>query len=505
MEAQTLKNLEMRLGRLEKTSEHNLHAFSASLTNLLNDVKSVLMLPAATLLELFPKMTRDLSRAQGKEVELTMVGGELAVDKRILDEMKDPLIHLVRNSIDHGIEPPAERKSKGKPPVGRLTISITPRDSDKAEITVADDGAGMDAGRIRAAAVRRGLLSREEAEKLSRSEAHALALRPGVTTSPIVTDLSGRGIGLAIVQEAVSKLNGVLEFDTTVERGTTFRMRLPLTLATFRGVVIQCAERHFIVPTTNVERVLRCNRDAVRTVERRATLLVAGQVLSLVRLSDVLELAQRPAIESREYLRIIVVGAGNLRIAFSVDAVQGEQEVLVKPLGKQLMRVRNISGAGLLGSGEVVPVLNVHDLVASAVKWATGGAPRFVTEVIPVRPKSLLVVEDSVTTRTLLRNILEGAGYLIQTAVDGVDGLTRLREGRFDLVVSDVAMPRMNGFEMTARMREDPRLTELPVVLVTALASREDRERGIEVGANAYIVKSSFDQSNLLETIERLI
>ncbi len=508
LEVQTkhLKGLDARLGTLEKLAEHNLRSLNTSLAKLLGDIKSVLMLPAATLLELVPKMVRDLSRAQAKEVDLTVSGGEIAVDKRILDEMKDPLIHLVRNSIDHGIEPPAQRQAKGKPRLGRLTVSVKARDTDKVELTVADDGAGLDVASIRAAAVKRGLVAPAEANKLGEREVLALALRPGVTTSAIVTDLSGRGLGLAIVQEKVLKLNGTLDFDTGMDTGTTFRLVLPLTLTTFRGVVVQCAGQLFIAPTANVDQVLRSGRDAIRTVENRTTILAAGQVTSLVQLSDVLELRGRPAPESgADKLRILVVSAGDLRIAFLVDAIDGEQEVLVKPLGRQLTRVRNISGAALLGTGEIVPILNMQDLVASAVKWAAGGAPLPAAEVAPAKAPSLLVVEDSITTRTLLRNILEGAGYAVQTAVDGIDALTRLRKGPFDLVVSDVAMPRMDGFALTAGIREDQRLAELPVVLVTALESREDRERGIEVGANAYIVKSSFDQSNLLETIGRLL
>jgi two-component system chemotaxis sensor kinase CheA len=504
-EAHRLKVLEGKLGRLERLAEHNLRALGTSLGNLLDDIKSVLMLPAATLLELFPKMVRDLSRAQDKEIDLTVAGGDIAIDKRVLDDMKDPLIHLVRNSIDHGIETPEARQAKGKSARGRLLVGIAPKDVGKVEITVSDDGAGIDADRIRASAVRRGLVAAADAEKLAREDVLALALRPGVTTSAIVTDVSGRGLGLAIVQEKVLKLNGVLDFETGLDTGTTFRMILPLSLSTFRGVVVRCAGRLFIVPTANVEQVLRTDRAAVKSVENRTTLAAAGQVLALVGLADALELAETPLPAAADKLRVVILSAANRRIAFLVDAIEGEQEVLVKPLGKQLARVRNVSGVALLGTGDVVPILNVQDLLISAVKRAAGGAPRMAAEVTPVVPRSLMVVEDSITTRTLLRNILESAGYTVQTAVDGVDALEQLREGQFDAVISDVAMPRMDGFELTARIRADPQLSALPVILVTALESREDRERGVRVGANAYIVKSRFDQSNLFETIRRLL
>ncbi|MDD5036400.1 MAG: response regulator, partial [Methylococcaceae bacterium] len=320
-----------------------------------------------------------------------------------------------------------------------------------------------------------------------------------------VTDISGRGLGLAIVQEKVVKLNGTLTFDSRPNAGTTFRLVLPLTLATFRGVVIRCGEYPFIVPTVNVDRVLRIDRNQVKTVENCKTIRIRNELVALVKLAEVLELRAKPVAEAAAKMQVIVIGGGSGRIAFEVDEILNEQEVLVKPLGKQLTRVRNISGATILGTGQVAPILNVSDLLTSAMHWSTASIPRQTIEKIEEEAKSLLVVEDSITTRTLLKNILEASGYDVGTAVDGLDALTQLRERSFDLVVSDVMMPRLNGFELTAKIREDKRLTEIPVVLVTAQESLEDRERGIEVGANAYIVKSSFDQSNLLETIRRLV
>ena len=502
-EKQNIKRLETSIETLEKTAEQNFRHLGGAVANLLEGMKSVLMLPISTLLGILPKMVRDLSRDQGKEVDWSVSGGDIEIDKRILDEMKDPFIHLVRNCIDHGIEPPEEREKQGKPRRGRISLGIEQKAADKIEITLTDDGAGMDAARIRAAAVKHGVISPASAELLSEDEALALALRSGVTTSPIVTDLSGRGLGLAIVQEKIARLNGALAFETGPGTGTTFRMTLPLTLATFRGVAIQCGGHLFIVPTAQVEKVLRIGPEGIKTVENRATIQLGDQAVSLVNLADVLGL--RAAAKTPDKVQIVVLGTGGKPIAFAVDEIHNEQEVLVKPLGKQLARVRNIGGATILGSGQVVPILNVPDLLASAVKAAAGitSLPAVVSK--EQKANSLLVVEDSITTRTLLKNILEAAGFSVVTAVDGVDAMTRLHEGEFDLVVSDVVMPRMDGFDLTTRIRADKRLGDMPVVLVTARESREDRERGIDVGANAYIVKSSFDQSNLLETIGRLI
>ena len=346
-----------------------------------------------------------------------------------------------------------------------------------------------------------------EAEKLSDQDALGLMFHSGVTTSPIITDISGRGLGLAIVHEKVEKLGGMISVDNEPDRGTTFRIVIPLTLATFRGVLVQVGEQHFILPSTNVDRVIRAEKKEIKTVENRETILMNGQVLSLIRMEEVLGIAKPPIPESTAhdlFAHIIVLGSAEKRLAFLIDEVREEREVLVKPLGKQLSRVRNVAGATVLGSGKVVPILNIGDLMKSAVKAAAvpAGIPRVE---IREKKKAVLVVEDSITARTLLKNILYTAGYDVKTAVDGVDAVSFLRTEKFDLVVSDIQMPRMDGFDLVKNIRGDKKLSELPVVLVTGLESSEDKRRGIDVGANAYIVKSSFDQSNLLDVIQRLI
>jgi two-component system, chemotaxis family, sensor kinase CheA len=262
-----------------------------------------------------------------------------------------------------------------------------------------------------------------------------------------------------------------------------------------------------VVPTTNVEQVLRIKPDIIKTVQNKTTISLDGRAVALVRLSDVLELPEVEAARDRtEFLQIMLLGNAEKRIAFRIDKVLNEQEVLVKSLGKQLSRVRNIAGATVLGSGEVIPILNVADLMKSAVHVSgislnvdtnqkAGGTAQ----------KSILLVEDSVTSRMLLKGILEAEDYQVSTAVDGVEGFTMLRTEPFDLVISDIEMPRMDGFDLTAKIRNDPQLADLPVVLVTSLEAREHRERGVEVGANAYIVKSSLEQSNLLEVVQRFI
>jgi two-component system chemotaxis sensor kinase CheA len=280
---------------------------------------------------------------------------------------------------------------------------------------------------------------------------------------------------------------------------------LPLTLATFRGVIIECAKRLFIVPTAQVERAIRFRPADVQTVENRETLSWHGRTVALADLAQVLGIEPaRASGEGPEARPALILGTGEQRVAFAVDAIVDEREVLVKRLTRPLSRVRNIAGATVLGSGDVAPILNVQDLLKSARHVSS--STRTVTAAAPTAApaKRVLVAEDSITSRMLIKGILESAGYDVKTAVDGMEAFTSLRSERFDVLVSDVEMPRLNGFDLTMRVRADRALAELPVILVTALESREDRERGIDVGASAYLVKSNLDQSNLLEALRRL-
>ncbi len=500
-----MKRLEDRLTKLEGSAAHDHRALSAMVDGLLHDVKEMHMLPFSSLLDALPRLARELARDQGKQVELVIRGDEIEIDRRILEQIKDPLNHLFRNCVDHGVEPPAVRERKGKPADATLTITVAHKNGSKVEILVADDGTGIDAAKVKAAAAKLGMVPAEKLEKLNEREALMLVFQSGVSTSPIVTDLSGRGLGLAIVRERVERLGGTIALETQPDKGTAFRIVLPLTLATFRGVLVRAGERMFIIPAVSVERVALVAAQDIRTVENRETIVLGGETLSLVDLADVLELARAPG-ESADNAKVVLLSLGVARIAFRVDAVLAEQEVLVKGLGRQLKRVRNLAGASVLGTGQVVPVLNVPDLMRSAMRPAANPLTRVAGEQHAAAAKrSIMVAEDSITSRALIKNILESAGYGVTTAVDGIDAYTTLKTGEFDLLVSDVEMPRMDGFDLTARVRADKQLAGLPVVLVTALETREHRERGIDVGANAYIVKSSFDQSNLLEIIRRLL
>jgi len=501
-----IATIEERLARLNKSAARDQRSLTGMTESLLHDVKEMQLLPFASLLDILPRLARELAREQGKEVEVAVQGGEIEIDRRMLEELKDPFIHLLRNAIDHGIETPAARAAAGKPSHGAIALAVSQHDGGKVEIRFGDDGAGVDGERVKAAACKLGVISTEEAERLNDEETVALAFRSGVTTSPIITDVSGRGLGLAIVREKVERLGGSVSVESHIGVGTAFHLVLPLSLATFRGVLVRVGERLCVIPAAGVERVARAAVQDIRTVENRETIVLDGQVVSLVDLCGVLEMPRPAAREVPTHAPVIVLGQNEARVAFRVDEILGEQEILVKILGPQLARVRNVAGASMLGTGQVVPVLNVADLLKSAVaQVAAPLAPAAADRPAPGVKQAILVVEDSITSRSLLKNILESAGYAITTAVDGMDAFTTLKTEAFDLVVSDVEMPRMDGFDLTARIRADKRLAELPVVLVTALESRDHRERGIDAGANAYIVKSSFDQSNLLEVIRRLL
>ena len=501
-----LRDMECDVRALTKSAQRTRFTLGVMVDDLLDDMMNIRMQPVSTLFDTLPRMVRDISRKKGKQVDVEFHGGDVEIDRRILEEVKDPVIHLLRNAVDHGIEMPDVRQSLGKPAKGRVKVSISQAEGSMVDLVIADDGQGIDTQRVRTRAVKSGILSEREAAALDDRDACFLIFRSGLSTSAIITDLSGRGLGMAIVQEKVEKLGGQLSIENAPGVGAAFHLRLPLTLATFRGILVRVAERSFILPSVNVGRVLRVARDQVQTVENRATIPLNGSTLSLLDLARVLDLPVKKTQETGP-LTVLVIGSGIKQMAFAVDQVVNEQEVLVKDLGPQLKRVPNIAGGTILGSGEVVPVLDVNDLLTR---------PRDASFRLPLEPgqapggggvrsPSVLLVEDSITSRMLLMNILDAAGYDVKTAVDGMEAFSLLKTERFDLVVSDVDMPRMNGFELTVKIRADDDVSELPIVLVTSRDSREDREKGIDAGANAYIVKSSFDQTHLLDVISRLV
>lgn len=498
------RTVEGRLRLLERNAEKQARSLQSLVDPLLEDMKKLQLVPCSTILDPFAKLVRDLTRELGKEADFSLSGGELEFDRRILAELKEPLLHLVRNTVDHGIEAPREREASGKPRRGTVGVEVRLQDANRAELILTDDGCGIDLEGVKRAALRQELATEEELSRMPDAEALQFIFESGLSTSGIISSISGRGVGLAIVRETLERLGGHVVVASASGAGTTFRLVFPLSFARMRGLLVQVAGRDCVIPAALVEQSARVPLMEVKRVENRDTVVAGGEVLPLVSLSGILETGRR-SVEPEEMLCYVILRAADRRIAFAVDLVLGVQEILVKPLGRQLSRVRNVAGATVLGSGRVVPVLNVADLFRSA----TGLDAAVVTAreaAAPARPArvSVLVAEDSITSRTLLKNILESSGYLVRTAVDGADALAQLKTEPCDVVVSDVEMPRMDGFQLTRAIRADAKLASLPVILVTGLESRTDRERGIDVGASAYLVKSSFDQTGLIEVIQKL-
>lgn len=467
------------------------------------NVHRVRMRPLDSLFSLFPRMMRDLARQAGKQVELVLAGEDTEVDRQVLEAMKDPLTHLLRNALDHGIEPPSLRTRLGKPAAGRIELSAS-QQGGMVVLEVKDDGAGIDLDRVRDIACSRGLLDPDRAQDLDSAACHELLFHSGFSTKERADELSGRGVGLDAVKAGVESLQGIVRLTSTQGKGTCFTMMLPLTLATTKTLLLSVGSTTVAVPANSVERIHLVPVERVGSVEGKSMIELGGRTVPLVSMARILELAPETASEAKDKIIAVAMGWAERRAAFVVDGLRGTQEVVVKNLGRQLQKVRNVEGAAVLGSGEVIMVLNVADLLASAQGGASVAAKAVAKDVKKAAPM-ILVVDDSITTRTLEKNILETAGYRVQVASDGEEAWVMMQRQGFDIVVSDVDMPRLDGCGLTSRVKGDQRFRDMPVVLVTSLDSEEDKLRGLQSGADAYITKGEFDQGQLLGTIERLI
>jgi two-component system chemotaxis sensor kinase CheA len=501
------RELESRGRELLAQALRDQRGTAAIVDALLDAVRELRMMPAASILGPFPRMVHDLAAEFGKEIDWSVRGADLEVDRKILETVKEPLIHLVRNAVDHGIEPPEVRRQADKSARGRITLSVALLEDGQVEFCVEDDGRGIHVEEVRQAAVRARLVAGDAAMNLTDEDAMSLLFRSGLTTSPIITDVSGHGLGLAIVKERTESQGGQVRLVTSPGLGTAVHLRVPARVAAFHGLLVRAADHLFLLPLDTVERVIRMTPDQIEHAEGREMIRWDGSALSVGRLADTLGLpvpAKHPSENGATKLPGVVIRSGPERAAFLVDEILGTREVLLKEFTPPVIRLRNVAGAGLLGTGQVVLILRPADLLTALQEGPPTPVPQAHAEA--ARPqRAILVVDDSVTTRTMERNLLEAAGFKVRVAVDGIEAWTALRTEECDLVVSDVDMPRMDGFDLTARIRADRKFADLPVILVTALESRADKERGVEVGANAYIVKSSFEQSNLLEIIRRLI
>ncbi len=506
---QRLERLGTLVNQLKNSSYEDTARLDVVVGELEAGIRTLRLLPLSTIFNLFPRMVRDLAKQQSKEINLVIEGGDTKADKRILEEMKDPLLHLLRNAIDHGLETPQERELVGKP----RTATIRLRGYQSASsigIEIVDDGRGLDVEAIKRTALRRGVCREEELSTMTTAQIQSLIFAPGFSTRTTITEISGRGVGLDVVRANVERLKGSIQVDSTPGKGCTFRIQFDTTLATTHVLIVEVNRVSYALPVEFVQTTLRVSRREIFAIEGSKTIVLNGQPVSVAWLSDLLELTLNApaspisATESK-MLPCIILQVGNERLGLLVDALLDQQDVVLKPQSKLLKRVRNVAGATILGTGEVCMVLNPQDLLKS-VRQERGGSAIASQLVEQTKTKQvILLVEDSITIRTQVKRILEGAGYDVVAAVDGLDGFNKLKTQSFDAVVSDVQMPNLDGLGLAAKIRQHKEYSELPIVLCTTLASDEDKRRGAEAGANAYLTKGNFEQKILLDTLRRLL
>jgi two-component system chemotaxis sensor kinase CheA len=482
---------------------------TSRLSSVANDLESGLrklrLMPLSSVFSLFPRMVRDIGKQQDKDINFQIEGGDVLADKRILEEIKDPLTHLLRNAVDHGIESTVERLEKGKSGTSSLRLRGY-ASGDRIVIEVLDDGRGLDVDAIQHSALRKGLHSEAELAVMTPGQIQGLIFAPGFSTRTTVTELSGRGVGLDVVKDNIERLKGSIEVESTPNKGCIFRLTISSNLATTHALLVSVNQSPYAIPLDVVETMRLVSRKELFKMEGRFTLNWQDQPIPIAWLSDLLEVSAHAdtLTANNQALSCVILKVGKTYLGLIVDALMDQQTLVLKPQSKLLKRIRNVAGATLLGSGEICMVLNPQDLVRSALKGSTSGA--IVERLTEVRTKTrVLLVEDSIPIRTQVKRILESAGYDVTAAVDGLDGFNKLRSGQFDAVVSDVEMPNLTGLELTARIRQYSEYDELPVILVTTLAKEEDKRRGADAGANAYLTKGDFDQSLLLNTLRRLV
>ncbi len=497
-----------QLEQLEKLTEslkRDLMVLGNTGRTLEEEVLSMRLLPASALFGPLERLTRDLALQLGKQARFVGEGGDLEIDRKLLEGLRDPLMHMLRNALDHGLETPERRRAVNKNPQGTVTLRVRSQ-AQQVEIVLEDDGGGLNLEAIRRRALERGLLAPDAGTLEERSLADFI-FAPGFSTAAQVTDTSGRGVGMDVVRENIRTLGGSVTVRSSAGKGSAFVMQVPLTLATTRVLLLRMGAQTLALPTPLVERALRVRREELYSLEGHPTFRLGEEAIPVLDLSELLSGSETQAQERP--LTLVLLRREERRIALRVDAVVGEGEVVVKPLGWPLSSAAHLQGAATLGSGELIGLLSASELFSRALSKLTRGerrAWRSLDSNISKPPRlPILVVDDSITTRTLERTILETAGYATFAAVDGLDALEVLKRESVSLVLTDVEMPRMDGFSLTEAIRADARLQHLPVIVVTSLSSVEHRSRGAEAGADAYIVKGEFEQGVLLETVKRLL
>jgi two-component system sensor histidine kinase and response regulator WspE len=479
---------------------------SANLSNrLYSEALACRMRPFADGLHGFRRMVRDLARDLGKQVKLEILGETTDVDRDILEKLEAPLTHLLRNAIDHGLENPAEREAAGKPLEGLLKLEAR-HSAGSLVINVTDDGRGIDLARLRASIVRKNLTTTEIADKLGEAELLEFLFLPGFTMKENVTEISGRGVGLDIVQNMIKTVRGSIRVINQFGKGTSFQLQLPLTLSVARTLLVEIAGEPYAFPLAHVTRTLKLPREKIEALEGRQHFNLDGQHVGLVSAHQIFGRAEPKMTEE---LAIVVVGDKASCYGLVTDRFLGERELVVQPLDPRLGKIKDISAGALMEDGSPVLIADVEDLVRSIEKLIqTGDLTRVQRQGGPTEArarKRILVVDDSLTVRELERKLLESRGYEIEVAVDGIDGWNAVRTGHFNLVVTDIDMPRMDGIELVTLIKKDSNLKSLPVLIVSYKDREEDRQRGLEAGADYYLTKGSFHDETLIQAVTDLI
>jgi two-component system sensor histidine kinase and response regulator WspE len=490
--------------RLTELEEYDRRMYG--LANRLHaDVIASRMRPFADVTRGFPRMVRDISRQLGKSAELKIDGLNTQVDRDILERIEAPLNHLLRNALDHGIESPEERRHMNKPERACIRVSAM-HSSGMLSIHVEDDGRGIDIEKLRSRVKAKGLVSETMASELSDAELLEFLFLPGFSTRDEVTDISGRGVGLDVVHSSVQKMRGIVRASSEAGHGSGFHLQLPITLSVIRALIVEIGGEPYAIPLARIDRTLKLDTSRVESLEGRQYFTLGNQHLGLVFASQVLGCPNRS--ERNEPLSLVILGERLNRSALVVDRFVGERSLVVHPIDPRLGKIPDISAASLLDNGNPCLIIDVDDMLRSIDILISGGRlDRIAADqnTSASTGKRVLVVDDSITVREVERNMLASRGYHVDVAVDGMDGWNAIRMNDYDLVISDVDMPRMNGFEFVRLIKQDERLHATPVMIVSYKDREEDRQRGLEAGADYYLTKGSFHDETLIDAVVDLI
>ena len=473
---------------------------------LYHEVIDSRMRPFADGVAGFPRMVRDLARSLGKRIHFVVEGRATRVDRDILAKLEAPLNHLIRNAIDHGIEAPDERLAAGKPAEGSILLEAGHR-AGMLSITLEDDGRGVEIERLREKVRQKSLADEDMVGQMLETELLEFLFLPGFTTSDAVTEISGRGVGLDVVQSMVQDVGGVLRAQSRPGKGMSFHLQLPLTLSVTRTLLVEVEGDVYAFPLARIDRVLRVPQDEVEVIEDRQYVRFDERNIGLVPAHQILGLEGHGP--PGEELLVVVLSDRMDRYGLVVDRLLGERDLVVRPLDPRLAKTKDVSAVAFLDDNSPVLIVDVEDVVRSIDNLVTGGRLRKMTRAAATaterQRKRVLVVDDSITVREVERKLLENNGYDVEVAVDGMDGWNAVRAGSYDLIITDVDMPRMNGIELVQSIKGDPQLQALPVMIVSYKDREEDRLRGLDAGANYYLTKSSFHDETLVSAVEDLI